>query len=1728
MQKNLELRRNISIGILFAFLGHGLTIPPAYAHAQDFYLPAPGVMVHLSPEFNPPILKGIKIHPDNPFRFDFILDKGDSQLSKDALKDESSKLIKYFLASLTIPEKDLWVNLSPYEKNRIVPESFGQTEMGRDLLAEDYMLKQITASLIYPEGEIGKKFWKRIYEETAKKFGTTNIPMNTFNKVWIVPEKAVVYENTKAGTAYVVESKLKILLEQDYLALKKNSKYSSSVMGGGISTLGSQIVREIVIPELTKEVNEDKNFSQLRQVYNSLILATWYKKKIKDSILEQVYADKNKITGVNIDDPQEKQKIYERYLQAFKKGVYNYIKEEQDPVTQQTIPRKYFSGGVDFAMSGDGSTTMKGIDGAMTVKDSISALRNVHNSLRPSRLIELGVNVISTNARLNREAATKKIVQQFNTINGPKVVDIGSGHGDFLKNYLMKYPGTAGLGYENDPFAVLFGMAANRIWQVFGDARQTGLLSESIDKVFINMPAPAYVRSNEKGSVIAGYLKEARRILKPGGEVYIVFQANYPELDPVILKDLQEEGFKIEQNGKPLFEVEPNYPPSRFIMRFIDMGINVNLFKARKDQAMKAADRAMKSATVTVFPSFQSLDRLPILEYIKKLTEAVVFLEGYIPSKIDSSKRGATLSYQVELSQLRENPFIWAIVRESGNMLKLEKYGKDQYTLSFKIDDYFKLRASLGRLEFEDVFHKLNRLNIEIIAAYDHPPEMVRLYMDALRASRFYQGFARDVEEMLSKNLSKRISPSDLWFNMAVIPSKMGMLHRDPHEMNFFFGALWRKFDAFQISHRDDSNQGFIDQQHAHFALKFLSFLYFRSGINPGEQSLAGTGGDSAMAANATLVPQKPLDHAMLNPPIDEMLAEQQLILSEPDKAFLKTIHGLVAIGKNGKRYQFWYDQEHSSFLSAEFEIREIDAQGAVILGREQVGVLTISKWDKDGYIDSTGKARIVLNSIVMYDKDDRGEGIFNKFLSALPRGTGLKGSNVVNHQTLSDMISEILGQKSLSEILSNNKIQNIRKYIHRKDFESSRMIPCWDFLYAYQEAAHARSDLHLKNLIDVFNGSLLGRIMRQSGFHNYRVIFDKKKRMSFISAKTGDGARAIEKKAGGIDRILESIRKEDRAMAIDATVQRFNKMRDIFKIVDLGTGDGAFLDDLQRQYPGAAIIGIENNPDMIAQGIEKRVKGNIVVGDARHTGVLSNSVNKVTVNLPYPYGEPLLQILTEARRILYPGHELNVVSEMPEQNVLSVLGSLGFEILEHGPLSQIAPDYPRTRLMVKFGSRVRFFRARKLDRAMAGGNIIKDNDVAMTIMDQAGQDSKTDEFSQGLQMLGDHSIPVDERAGILVYLWKKYSPYGYENIPASLQRKIILYLGRNAYTLSPFLIAGKVSANFVRSLLFSVQLTRQEKDFLWPIFHEEYPEHSNRSKYLSGGRIDKMLLKRQEEGANKVSVLDVGCGPTGIALHKLKEVYKEKVDAFGIDIDIEAGQPNEDVKLYKGDVEDMHFFKSESFDIVNENFVSGYWLWLEDFVNAVNEIMRVLKKDGVFILMEWNENYNNKEILGIIFKELGYEVKIEKGGHLSPFYIYKKSYRDPGKSKLAVLLSIENKLNQYARDHDRPLLRFWQISESHVADVTMRAGKDQASELGGIDLTSDKALSVQNKGEGIKFHLDPAQLEELQNAPGFVPVIINIQPMTNIRLWLGLNAANDNFPKSANDNQPTAILKAG
>lgn len=349
-------KKTVTYRVLSAFVAFTFSfsyiIPPSSLYAQGIpatfmNLPVPGTPVPLTPGFTPARIIGMTIHADNPLMFDFMVDPGDMKLNDQQMQDESLKLVKYFLASLTVPAEKLWVNLSPYEKDKIVPKEFGQTEMGAELLAQDYMLKQLTASLMNPEDELGKKFWDRVYAKTQKMFGTTEIPLNTFNKVWIVPEKAVVYAN--GLNVFVLESRFKVMMEEDYLALQHHSAESPNAKSDVISGVSSSVIKEVLLPEIEKEVNEGKTFANLRQIHNSLILATWYKQNLKESLLGKIYTDKGKTGGLTVGDKETSQKIYDQYVEAFQKGVYNFIKEDYDPATKQIIPRKYFSGGVTEA-----------------------------------------------------------------------------------------------------------------------------------------------------------------------------------------------------------------------------------------------------------------------------------------------------------------------------------------------------------------------------------------------------------------------------------------------------------------------------------------------------------------------------------------------------------------------------------------------------------------------------------------------------------------------------------------------------------------------------------------------------------------------------------------------------------------------------------------------------------------------------------------------------------------------------------------------------------------------------------------------------------------------------------------------------------------------------------------------------------------------------------------------------------------------------------------------------------------------------------------------------------------------------------------------------------------------------------------------------------------------------------------------------------------------------------
>ena len=350
------------IAVVFLLSTFGGYFPQAQASVLS-YMPEPSQMVSMTEYFNAPLLRGIKVDSADPFKVDFIIDEGSAQYTEGRLNSEIKRLFKYFLASVTIPPEDLWVNLSPYERDSIAPDALGLTEMGKDLLGQDYCLKQLASSLTYPDSTLGKKFWDKVYRRARELYGKADIPISTFNKVWIVPGKIVLYED--AARVFIKSARLKVMIEEDYLAIKKdrdipavkNNKLSDAE-AKQVSNFSAQVMKEVVIPAIEEEVNNGKSFAYLRQVYNAMLLAVWFKDKLRATILGPAYVDQRRVKGIESADAQIKEKIYQQYLEAVRQGVYNYKRADFDPLRHRSVMRRYYSGGFS------GTTVVSDLAGA--------------------------------------------------------------------------------------------------------------------------------------------------------------------------------------------------------------------------------------------------------------------------------------------------------------------------------------------------------------------------------------------------------------------------------------------------------------------------------------------------------------------------------------------------------------------------------------------------------------------------------------------------------------------------------------------------------------------------------------------------------------------------------------------------------------------------------------------------------------------------------------------------------------------------------------------------------------------------------------------------------------------------------------------------------------------------------------------------------------------------------------------------------------------------------------------------------------------------------------------------------------------------------------------------------------------------------------------------------------------------------------------------------------------
>ena len=223
---------------------------------------------------------------------------------------------------MTVQPSKFWVNLNPDEPNRVIDSDLAQTDVGHVLLQSDLTLKETGTKLLDPNQPVGKEFWGRMQAAGLTKF---------CKRDWIVPKQATVRES--GSELYILDAPLEVKTEGADFQMP-----GSDFTCPGDSKAATEIYRAVIVPELTRLVNESPEYTDLRRVYISRVAAEWYRQRmVKNGTADAFGIDSNNVDTLEAIDPWSPTDLYNKYLKELNSVTY-------------TTPDGFVvtAGGVDF------------------------------------------------------------------------------------------------------------------------------------------------------------------------------------------------------------------------------------------------------------------------------------------------------------------------------------------------------------------------------------------------------------------------------------------------------------------------------------------------------------------------------------------------------------------------------------------------------------------------------------------------------------------------------------------------------------------------------------------------------------------------------------------------------------------------------------------------------------------------------------------------------------------------------------------------------------------------------------------------------------------------------------------------------------------------------------------------------------------------------------------------------------------------------------------------------------------------------------------------------------------------------------------------------------------------------------------------------------------------------------------------------------------------------------
>jgi hypothetical protein len=300
-----------------------------------------------SAAFRPPHLRYISY---DKFKqsFKIILNKGDNNKAQAVeFGDSVRQPLEFFYIGLAIPNENFWVNLRPDSADRIIDDYLAETDVGKIMLEADLELKKDLARATFPATPEGKEYWEKIYNKIKQIYGyaSGNVPVSINTRIWIIPGEVVICQDQ--NSAYIYKAGLNVSTEAAYLSNKQGNQ-SQNEPERIINQYSSELIQELILPKISKEVNTGKKYASLRQVYYSLILAQWFKNRFYGAGgLYPYLIDRNNLTGLTSNKRWSKNTYFKEYQKSIREKEYD-LQVRVFDLFGRSI-RTYSTGGVDFS-----------------------------------------------------------------------------------------------------------------------------------------------------------------------------------------------------------------------------------------------------------------------------------------------------------------------------------------------------------------------------------------------------------------------------------------------------------------------------------------------------------------------------------------------------------------------------------------------------------------------------------------------------------------------------------------------------------------------------------------------------------------------------------------------------------------------------------------------------------------------------------------------------------------------------------------------------------------------------------------------------------------------------------------------------------------------------------------------------------------------------------------------------------------------------------------------------------------------------------------------------------------------------------------------------------------------------------------------------------------------------------------------------------------------------------